>query len=77
MLVETTASAIDKGDPLLIGEQLRALGIDFGYVAQRLEDEGIQKFIEPFEDGLRAVSQVAAKARGVSSWKGAGSVWGL
>ncbi|MDQ8205047.1 transaldolase [Pelagicoccus sp. SDUM812003] len=47
----------------LIMEQLEAMGVDMAYVAQRLEDEGIQKFIQPFEDGLAAVSKQAKKAR--------------
>lgn len=50
-------------DPVEVGRKLESLGIDFGYVAQRLEDEGIQKFIEPFEAGLKAVGELAKESR--------------
>lgn len=38
-------------------EQLIKLGIDPGYLAQRLEDEGIQKFVEPFESAVEAIRE--------------------
>ena len=36
---------------------LAEVGIDINYVAQRLEDEGIQKFIEPFDNLLKNLAQ--------------------
>lgn len=45
-------------------DQLKALGIDLDDVARRLEDEGIQKFIEPFMEGMQAVGEQAAIANG-------------
>lgn len=62
--LETLMAYRDHGDPALrlrqegtgdaahCGElirQLAAMGIDFDSVAQRLEEEGIRKFIEPFD----------------------------
>lgn len=35
--------------------RISAIGIDLDYVSQRLEDEGIQKFIDPFKEGLKQV----------------------
>jgi transaldolase len=36
---------------------LEEVGIDINYVTQRLEDEGIQKFIEPFDNLLKNLAQ--------------------
>ena len=36
---------------------LRTLGIDFGCVAWQLENEGVQKFIDPFAELLRALGE--------------------
>lgn len=38
---------------------LKELGIDMAYVAQRLEDEGIQKFIDPFGKLLNSIEEKA------------------
>jgi len=38
-------------------EQLIQLGIDPGRLAQRLEDEGIQKFIDPFGSAVEAIRE--------------------
>lgn len=68
--VETLIAYRDHGDPALrlqeenpgkdsssrqIIRRLAAVGIDFDSVAQRLEEEGIRKFIEPFEATLAAL----------------------
>jgi len=44
---------MDEADYVL--KQVEESGIDLGYVYQRLEDEGIQKFITPFKKGLQQV----------------------
>lgn len=41
--------------------QLAELGIDIGYVTQRLEDEGIQKFIEPYDALLKNLEEKSRK----------------
>ncbi|MGJ3243750.1 MAG: transaldolase [Opitutales bacterium] len=46
------------GDPDEHFRQLQRVGIDPDYVALRLEDEGIQKFIEPFREGMASISEV-------------------
>ncbi len=61
--LDSAILAGDRSYPTRVAEQLRALDIDMAQVAQRLEDEGIQKFIEPFADGLKAVSKIADRAR--------------
>ena len=38
-------------------EQLKEIGIDLDCVTQQLEDEGIQKFIQPFEELIQSVAQ--------------------
>lgn len=68
--VETLIDYRDHGDPALrlqdeepdkgpnarqLIRQLAAAGIDLDSVARRLEEEGIQKFIEPFEATLAAL----------------------
>jgi transaldolase len=52
--------AIDRidGNPDEHFRQLQQLGIDPDYLALRLEDEGIQKFIEPFREGLASIGEV-------------------
>lgn len=54
--------AVDM-DPREILNGLESLGISLDYVAQRLEDEGIQKFIDPFEEGFAAVAKQAERHR--------------
>lgn len=39
-------------------QRIQKLGIDPEYVSQRLEDEGIQKFIDPFEAAMDRVASV-------------------
>ncbi len=46
---------MDEADQTI--QQIKDLGIDLKYVNQRLEDEGIQKFITPFEKGLQQVEK--------------------
>ncbi len=41
--------------------QLAELGIDIDYVTQRLEDEGIQKFIEPYDALLKNLEEKSQK----------------
>jgi len=41
--------------------QLAELGIDIDYVTQRLEDEGIQKFIEPYDALLKNLEEKSRK----------------
>jgi transaldolase len=41
--------------------QLADLGIDIDYVTQRLEDEGIQKFIEPYDALLKNLEEKSQK----------------
>jgi transaldolase len=68
--VETLIDYRDHGDPALrlqeekagkdsssrqLIRRLAAAGVDFDRVAQRLEEEGIRKFIEPFEATLAAL----------------------
>jgi transaldolase len=63
---ETLAAYRDHGEPELrleqdidgaraVLERLRALGIDIDAVTQQLEDEGVEKFIRPFEQLLEAL----------------------
>ncbi|MDQ8186213.1 transaldolase [Pelagicoccus sp. SDUM812002] len=51
-------------DPEELAEKLANLGIDMEAVAVELEKEGIDKFIEPFEEGLRSISRQTKQARG-------------
>jgi transaldolase len=41
----------------LVLQQLKELGIDLKSVSEKLEDEGIQKFIQPFEHLLQVIDQ--------------------
>lgn len=43
--------------PEKIVEDLSKLGIDLDYVSRRLEDEGIQKFIDPYEQAVASISE--------------------
>ena len=51
------ANSIDGGtrDPAEILDELARVGIDFAYVGKRLEDEGIQKFIGPYEAAIKSI----------------------
>lgn len=73
---DTLAAYRDHGDPAprlehdlegaeALGERLRALGIDLGEVARQLEDEGIDKFIAPY-DKLLAAIEARRRALGAS-----------
>lgn len=79
--VETLVAYRDHGDPALrlrqegmdqdvsFAEHIRELatvGIDFDAVAQRLEEEGIRKFVEPFEASLAALRTRCALVSPVS-----------
>lgn len=46
-------------DPQFIWDAIEDLGIDIDYVSRRLEDEGIQKFIDPFNEGMEAIERLA------------------
>jgi len=58
---KATANSIEniEGDPQAILQSVRSLDVDLDYVGQRLEDEGIQKFIEPFLSGVKATEETA------------------
>lgn len=62
-VVKRNAIDASEGDPALVADQLKSVGIDMTHVAQRLEDEGIQKFIDPFVGGLAAIAKQAVQAR--------------
>lgn len=51
-----------KEEPQDILEKLDEIGIDLPYVSQRLEDEGIQKFIDPYESAIEAIEKQAQSA---------------
>jgi len=44
-------------EPTEILETLTEVGIDLGYVGRRLEDEGIQKFIDPYEAAIETIEE--------------------
>lgn len=44
-----------KKEPTDVLDDLVSVGIDLGYVGRRLEDEGIQKFIDPYEAAIEAI----------------------
>ncbi|HEX7971005.1 MAG TPA: transketolase [Thiobacillus sp.] len=44
-------------------ESLDALGIDFAQVATQLENEGVQKFIDPYDDFTRLLQQKSGQLR--------------
>ncbi|MDQ8181087.1 transaldolase [Pelagicoccus sp. SDUM812005] len=58
--------AIERRDeePEGVFEKLCSLGIDLEAVAQDLEEEGIQKFVDAFEEGLLSVTRQAKQVRG-------------
>ncbi len=71
MPLETLEAYRDHGEPEVRIEQaaarapgvmegLAALGIDMGQVADELEEEGIVKFVQPFDSLLRALARAAA-----------------
>jgi len=57
------APRIEEGGALAEQElaQLAELGIDLDAVTQRLEDEGVEKFIKPFESLMETLRAAAAK----------------
>lgn len=59
-------NAIEKAgeEPETVFQELAGLGIDMQSVSADLEEEGIQKFIDPFEEGMRSVSRQVKQARG-------------
>lgn len=52
--------------PEQVFEKLAQLGIEIESVAQELEDEGIEKFVDAFEEGMRSVTRQAKQARGAA-----------
>lgn len=46
----------DLDDAARVLQQLEALGIDIDFVTQQLVNEGIQKFIDPFDELIRTIS---------------------
>ncbi|MDQ8200650.1 transaldolase [Pelagicoccus enzymogenes] len=61
-------NAIDKAgeEPSKVFDSLEKLGIDLEVVSQELEDEGVQKFVDAFETGLRSVVRQAKQLRGAA-----------
>lgn len=53
------ANSISKAsrEPTEILDDLARVGIDLGYAGQRLEDEGIQKFIDPYEAAIESIEE--------------------
>jgi transaldolase len=41
----------------LVLQQLKEIGIDLKSVSQKLEEEGIEKFVKPFEHLLQVIDQ--------------------
>jgi transaldolase len=44
-------------EPQIILKELKALGIDLKSITEKLEEEGIQKFVQPFEHLLQVIDQ--------------------
>jgi transaldolase len=74
MPLETLEAYRDHGSPALRLEQdvdrerdvflgLAALGIDMNEIARRLEEEGIDKFVQPFEKLLRGITEKVRSLR--------------
>jgi transaldolase/transaldolase/glucose-6-phosphate isomerase len=66
--IQTLNAFRDHGNPVarleenieesqIVLQELKELGIDLKSVSQKLEDEGIQKFIKPFEHLLQVIDQ--------------------
>jgi transaldolase len=53
---------VDKATQVMA--DLRALGVDFGCVAWQLENEGVQKFSDPFADLMRAIGEKRQRLTG-------------
>jgi transaldolase len=60
------AARLDQGVPeaKAVLERLDALGIDLALVTQQLEDEGVDKFIRPFDSLMQSLEQKRAAALG-------------
>lgn len=60
---EVRLDTIEEGvsDAHRIMDDLAALDIDFGEVAARLESEGVQKFIEPYDSLLKTLADACQK----------------
>jgi transaldolase/transaldolase/glucose-6-phosphate isomerase len=58
------ASRITEGldDAKIILGKIEALGIDLGKVSQQLEDEGVEKFIKPFESLMKTLEEATKVA---------------
>ena len=72
MTTETLDAYRDHGDPASRLEagvaesarqlgQLKALGIDLDEVTQRLEEEGIEKFVKPFDSLMRTLEEALGR----------------
>jgi transaldolase/transaldolase/glucose-6-phosphate isomerase len=48
-------------------DRLKEIGIDINEIAQKLEEEGIEKFNKPYEKVLKAIAEQKKKASGVSA----------
>jgi len=59
--LEENAVEADLEDAYLQLERLPEVGIDLDHVTQRLTDEGIQKFISPFDKLLDTIGETAGK----------------
>lgn len=73
MPLETINAYRDHGDPAprldkgadearLVLEQLSGVGIDLDQATQQLEDEGVQKFVKPFDTLMAAIKQKRTEA---------------
>ena len=51
----SVADGVDQANQIMT--ELQRLGIDFGCVAWQLENEGVQKFIDPFAELMRAIAE--------------------
>jgi transaldolase len=51
---DTVEEGVDEARRVMA--ELSRIGVDFAAVARRLEDEGVQKFIEPFDELMRHIA---------------------
>jgi transaldolase len=58
---DTVADGLDVARQAIA--DLGRLGIDFGCGATQLENEGIQKFIEPYDALMQHIAKIAERGR--------------
>jgi len=56
-IVQANSISQATKEPSEIVDDLYRSGIDLAYVGQRLEDEGIQKFIDPYEAAIESIEE--------------------